>query len=49
MVIGQRDTAGPTIAALVEWAEELRAREVARTFGAGERDRRGDARSGSRC
>ena len=36
MVIGQRDTAGPTIAALVEWAEELRAREVARTFAAGE-------------
>ena len=35
MVIGQRDTAGPTIAALVEWAEELRAREVARTFAAG--------------
>jgi glutamyl-tRNA reductase len=35
MVIGQRDTAGPTIAALVEWAEELRAREVARTFTAG--------------
>ncbi|MFZ0180674.1 MAG: glutamyl-tRNA reductase [Candidatus Dormiibacterota bacterium] len=34
-VIGQRDTAGPTIAALVEWAERLRAREVARTFGAG--------------
>jgi glutamyl-tRNA reductase len=34
-VIGQRDTAGPTIAALVEWAEELRAREVARTFAAG--------------
>jgi glutamyl-tRNA reductase len=34
-VIGQRDTAGPTIAALVEWAEELRAREVARTFSAG--------------
>jgi glutamyl-tRNA reductase len=34
-VIGQRDTAGPTIAALVEWAEGLRAREVARTFGAG--------------
>jgi glutamyl-tRNA reductase len=34
-VIGQRDTAGPTIAALVEWAEELRAREVARTFGSG--------------
>ena len=33
-VIGQRDTAGPTIAALVEWAEGLRAREVARTFGA---------------
>jgi glutamyl-tRNA reductase len=32
-VIGQRDTAGPTIAALVEWAEALRAREVARTFG----------------
>jgi glutamyl-tRNA reductase len=34
-VIGQRDTAGPTIAALVEWAEDLRAREVARTFGTG--------------
>jgi glutamyl-tRNA reductase len=34
-VIGQRDTAGPTIAALVEWAEELRAREVARSFGSG--------------
>jgi glutamyl-tRNA reductase len=34
-VIGQRDTAGPTIAALVAWAEELRAREVARTFSAG--------------
>jgi glutamyl-tRNA reductase len=34
-VIGQRDTAGPTIAALVEWAENLRAREVARSFGAG--------------
>jgi glutamyl-tRNA reductase len=34
-VIGQRDTAGPTIAALVEWAEELRAREVARSFGTG--------------
>jgi glutamyl-tRNA reductase len=34
-VIGQRDTAGPTIAALVEWAEEVRAREVARTFAAG--------------
>jgi glutamyl-tRNA reductase len=34
-VIGQRDTAGPTIAALVEWAEDLRAREVARTFGPG--------------
>jgi glutamyl-tRNA reductase len=33
--IGQRDTAGPTIAALVEWAEDLRAREVARTFGTG--------------
>ncbi len=33
--IGQRDTAGPTIAALVEWAEDLRAREVARTFGSG--------------
>jgi glutamyl-tRNA reductase len=33
-VIGQRDTAGPTIAALVEWAETLRAQEVARTFGA---------------
>jgi glutamyl-tRNA reductase len=31
--IGQRDTAGPTIAALVEWAEGLRAREVARSFG----------------
>ena len=34
-VIGQRDTAGPTIAALVEWAERLRAEEVARTFGNG--------------
>ena len=34
-VIGQRDTAGPTIAALVEWAEALRAREVARTFSGG--------------
>ena len=34
-VIGQRDTAGPTIAALVEWAETLRAQEVARTFGTG--------------
>jgi glutamyl-tRNA reductase len=34
-VIGQRDTAGPTIAALVEWAETLRAREVNRSFGAG--------------
>jgi len=33
-VIGQRDTTGPTIAALVEWAETLRAQEVARTFGA---------------
>jgi glutamyl-tRNA reductase len=33
-VIGQRDTAGPTIAELVEWAETLRAQEVARTFGA---------------
>jgi glutamyl-tRNA reductase len=32
-VIGQRDTAGPTISALVAWAEELRAREVARSFG----------------
>jgi len=32
-VIGQRDTAGPTIAALVEWAETLRAEEVERTFG----------------
>ena len=34
-VIGQRNTAGPTIAALVEWAEKLRAEEVARTFGSG--------------
>jgi glutamyl-tRNA reductase len=34
-VIGQRDTAGPTIAALVAWAEELRVREVARTFATG--------------
>ncbi|MHB8489678.1 MAG: glutamyl-tRNA reductase [Candidatus Dormibacteria bacterium] len=34
-VIGQRDTAGPTIVALVEWAEALRAREVARSFGSG--------------
>ncbi len=32
-VIGQRDTAGPTIAALVDWAERLRAEEVERTFG----------------
>jgi glutamyl-tRNA reductase len=34
-VIGQRDTAGPTIAALVDWAEKLRAQEVARTFSNG--------------
>lgn len=33
--IGQRDIAGPTITALVEWAESLRAAEVARTFGSG--------------
>ncbi len=33
--LDQRDTAGPTIAALVEWAEAVRSREVARTFGAG--------------
>ena len=39
-VIGQRDTAGPTIAALVAWAEELRAREVARSFGTGDVDDR---------
>jgi glutamyl-tRNA reductase len=34
-VIGRRDTTGPTIAALVDWAEQLRAQEVARTFGNG--------------
>jgi glutamyl-tRNA reductase len=34
-VIGQRDTAGPTIAALVDWAEKLRAQEVARSFDSG--------------
>ena len=34
-VIGQRDTTGPTITALVEWAETLRAQEVERTFGTG--------------
>jgi len=31
--IGERDTATPTITALVEWAEALRTREIARTFG----------------
>jgi glutamyl-tRNA reductase len=31
--IGQRDTAAPTITALVAWAEEVRSREIARTFG----------------
>jgi glutamyl-tRNA reductase len=31
--IGERDTAAPAITALVEWAEALRSREIARTFG----------------
>jgi glutamyl-tRNA reductase len=31
--IGQRDTAAPAITALVEWAEGVRTREIARTFG----------------
>ena len=31
--IGEHDTAAPTITALVEWAEALRSREIARTFG----------------
>ncbi len=35
MAISQRDTAGPAITELVEWAEALRAREIDRTFGAG--------------
>jgi len=30
-VIGERDAAGPTIAALTHWAEEVRRREVERT------------------
>jgi glutamyl-tRNA reductase len=34
--ISQRDSAAPTIAALVEWAEAVRSREVARTFAAGD-------------
>ena len=34
--ISERDTAAPAITALVEWAEALRAREIERTFGAGE-------------
>ncbi len=34
--LDQRDAAGPTIAALVEWAETVRSREVTRTFGAGD-------------
>jgi glutamyl-tRNA reductase len=34
MAISQRDTAGPAITELVEWAEALRAREIDRTFGA---------------
>jgi glutamyl-tRNA reductase len=34
MAISQRDTAGPAITELVEWAESLRAREVDRTFSA---------------
>jgi len=34
--ISQRDSAAPTIAALVEWAEALRSREVARSFAAGD-------------
>jgi glutamyl-tRNA reductase len=33
MAISQRDTAGPAITELVEWAEALRAREIDRTFG----------------
>jgi glutamyl-tRNA reductase len=32
--ISQRDTSGPAITELVEWAEALRAREIDRTFGA---------------
>jgi glutamyl-tRNA reductase len=31
--IGERDTAAPTITELVAWAEALRTREIARTFG----------------
>jgi glutamyl-tRNA reductase len=31
--IGERATAAPAITALVEWAEALRSREIARTFG----------------
>jgi glutamyl-tRNA reductase len=31
--IGRRDSAGPAIAALVAWAEEVRTHEIARTFG----------------
>jgi glutamyl-tRNA reductase len=34
--ISERDTAAPAITALVEWAEALRSREIARTFGAGD-------------
>jgi glutamyl-tRNA reductase len=34
--IGERDIASPAIKALVEWAEALRTREIARTFGAGD-------------
>jgi glutamyl-tRNA reductase len=32
--ISQRDTSGPAITELVEWAEALRVREIDRTFGA---------------
>ncbi len=31
--ISQRDTAGPAITELVEWAEEVRSREIERAFG----------------
>jgi len=37
-VIGQRDAAGPTIAALTRRAEELRRREIERTLGGAEID-----------
>jgi glutamyl-tRNA reductase len=38
VAISQRDTAGPAITELVEWAESLRAREIDRTFGGDELD-----------